>query len=148
MYSRDELFLRLLECYFGLHFVRRIASQEISTKINLLWSLKPFLTLVHTLLLFMSLMDQYEYFQRQIYTGYQRRRNWNMSWLNPLWVGCGSPLTTCWRWGKPMPMETSIAGVLSVNTTAYLIISNMLWTSTGRYSIILMVCVVLYFAYI
>ena len=38
MYSRDELFLRSLECYFGIY-----------TKITLEWALKQFVTRVHTL---------------------------------------------------------------------------------------------------
>ena len=36
MYSRDELFLGSLECYFGIYFPRCFATREINTKITLL----------------------------------------------------------------------------------------------------------------
>ena len=49
MYSRDEPFLRSLECYFGIYFPRCFATREISTKITLSWALKRFITRVHTL---------------------------------------------------------------------------------------------------
>ena len=35
MYSRDELFLHSLECYFGVYFPRCFATREINTKITL-----------------------------------------------------------------------------------------------------------------
>ena len=34
MYSRDELFLGSLECYFGIYFPRCFATREINTKIQ------------------------------------------------------------------------------------------------------------------
>ena len=40
MYSRDEPFLRSLECYFGVY---------LNTKTTLSWALKPFVIRVHTL---------------------------------------------------------------------------------------------------
>ena len=49
MYSRDELFLRSLECYFWIYFPRCFATREINTKITLSWPLKQFVTRVHTL---------------------------------------------------------------------------------------------------
>ena len=47
--SRDEPFLRSLECYFGIFFPRCFATREINTKITLSWALKQFVTRVHTL---------------------------------------------------------------------------------------------------
>ena len=47
MYSRDEPFLRSLECYFGIYFPRCFATREINTKITLSWALKRFVTRVH-----------------------------------------------------------------------------------------------------
>ena len=49
MYSRDELFLHSLECYFGVYFPRCFTTWEINTKITLSWALKQFITRVHTL---------------------------------------------------------------------------------------------------
>ena len=49
MYSRDELFLRSPERYFGVYFPRCFATREINTKITLSWALKQFVTRVHTL---------------------------------------------------------------------------------------------------
>ena len=49
MCSRNELFLRLLECYFGVYFPRCFTTREINTKITLSWALKQFVTRVHTL---------------------------------------------------------------------------------------------------
>ena len=49
MYSRDEPFLRSLECYFDIYFPRCFATREINTKITLSWVLKRFVTRVHTL---------------------------------------------------------------------------------------------------
>ena len=49
MYSRHELFLRSLECYFGIYFPRCFATRERNTKITLSWALKQFVTWVHTL---------------------------------------------------------------------------------------------------
>ena len=49
MYSRDELFMRSLECYFGIYFPRCCATREINTKITLSWAHKPFATGLHTL---------------------------------------------------------------------------------------------------
>ena len=49
MYSRDELFLCSLECYFCVYFPRCFATREINTKITLSWALKQFVTQVHTL---------------------------------------------------------------------------------------------------
>ena len=49
MYSREELFLRSLECYFGVYFPRCFATREKNTKITLSWALKQFVTRVHTL---------------------------------------------------------------------------------------------------
>ena len=48
MYPRDELFLRSLECYFGVHFPCCFATQEINTKTTLSWALKQFVTRAHT----------------------------------------------------------------------------------------------------
>ena len=48
MYSRDELFLRSLERYFGVYVPRCFAIREIKTKISLSWALKQFVTRVHT----------------------------------------------------------------------------------------------------
>ena len=49
MHSRDEPFLRSLECYFGIYFPRCFATREINTKITLSWALKRLVTRVHTL---------------------------------------------------------------------------------------------------
>ena len=49
MYSYDELFMRSLECYFGLYFPRCCTTREINTKITLSWAHKQFATRVHTL---------------------------------------------------------------------------------------------------
>ena len=49
MYSRDELFLSSLKCYFGVYFPHCFATREINTKITLLWALKQFITQLHTL---------------------------------------------------------------------------------------------------
>ena len=49
MYSRDELFLRSLECYFGIYFPRCFATREINTKITFSWALKQFANRMHTL---------------------------------------------------------------------------------------------------
>ena len=49
MYSRDKLFLRSLECYFAVNFPRCFATREINNKITLSWTLKQFVTRVHTL---------------------------------------------------------------------------------------------------
>ena len=49
MYSCDELFMRSLECYFGVYFPRCCATREINTKITLSWAHKQFTTRVHTL---------------------------------------------------------------------------------------------------
>ena len=38
MYSRDELFLRSLECYFGVYFPRCFATREINIKNDILVS--------------------------------------------------------------------------------------------------------------
>ena len=46
MYSFGELFMRSLECYFGVYFL--VAAQK-NTKITLEWAHKPFVTRVHTL---------------------------------------------------------------------------------------------------
>ena len=48
-HSRDELFLRSLECYFCVYFPRCFATREINTKITLSWAPKQFVTRVHTL---------------------------------------------------------------------------------------------------
>ena len=48
MYSCDELFMRPLECYFGVYFPRCCATREINTKITLSWAHKQFATRVHT----------------------------------------------------------------------------------------------------
>ena len=47
--SRDELFVRSLECYFGVYLPRCFATGEINSKITLSWALKQFVTRVHTL---------------------------------------------------------------------------------------------------
>ena len=39
MYSRDELFMRTLEYYFGVYLPRFFATREINTKIALSWAL-------------------------------------------------------------------------------------------------------------
>ena len=44
MYSCDELFMRSLECYFGVYFPRCCATREINTKITLSWAHKQFAT--------------------------------------------------------------------------------------------------------
>ena len=49
MYSRHELFLCSLECYFCNYFRRCFATREINTKITLSWALKQFVTRRHTL---------------------------------------------------------------------------------------------------
>ena len=49
MYSRNELFMRSPECYFGVYFPSCFADREINTKITLSWALKKFVTRVHTL---------------------------------------------------------------------------------------------------
>ena len=49
MCSRNELFMRSLECYFGVYFPSCFANREINTKIKLSWALKKFVTRVHTL---------------------------------------------------------------------------------------------------
>ena len=49
MYSRDELFLCSLECYFGVYFPSCEAMREISTKMTLSWAQKQFGSQVHTL---------------------------------------------------------------------------------------------------
>ena len=49
MYSRDELFLHSLKCYFGVYFPHCYATREINTKITLSWALKQFITWIHTL---------------------------------------------------------------------------------------------------
>ena len=49
MSSRDELFLRYLECSFDLYFPGCLATRELNTKITLSWALKQFVTLVYTL---------------------------------------------------------------------------------------------------
>ena len=43
-----ELSLRSLACYFGVYCPRCFATREINTKITREWSLKPFVTKVHT----------------------------------------------------------------------------------------------------
>ena len=48
MYSRDKLFTRSLECYFGVHFPRCRATREINTKITLSWARKQFACREHT----------------------------------------------------------------------------------------------------
>ena len=47
MYSREELFLSSLECYFCVYFPSCEATREINTKITLSWALKQFVTRVH-----------------------------------------------------------------------------------------------------
>ena len=54
MYSCDELFMRSLECYFGVYFPRCCATREINTKITLSWAHKQFATQVHTLFYILS----------------------------------------------------------------------------------------------
>ena len=49
MYCRAKLFIRSLECYFGVYFTRCFATREINTKITLSWAYKPFATTVQTL---------------------------------------------------------------------------------------------------
>ena len=49
VYSCDVLFMRSQECYFDVYFPRWCATQEINTKITLLWAHKQFATRVHTL---------------------------------------------------------------------------------------------------
>ena len=49
MNSCDELFMRSLECYFGVYFPRCCATREINIKITLSWAHKQFATRVHTL---------------------------------------------------------------------------------------------------
>ena len=49
MYCRDELFLRSLECYFGVYFPRCFVTQEINNKITLSWALKQLVTRVRAL---------------------------------------------------------------------------------------------------
>ena len=44
--SWRELFLRSLECYFGVYFPRCFATREINTKITLSWVLKQFVTYI------------------------------------------------------------------------------------------------------
>ena len=43
MYTRDELFLCSLECYFGVYFLCCFATREINTKITLKWAQKQFI---------------------------------------------------------------------------------------------------------
>ena len=50
MHSRVKLFLRSLQCYFGIYFPRCFATREINTKITLSRALKLFATRVHTLI--------------------------------------------------------------------------------------------------
>ena len=49
MYSCDKLFLCSLECYFGVYFPCCFATQEINTKITILWVQKKIGTRVHAL---------------------------------------------------------------------------------------------------
>ena len=49
MYSCDELFMRSIECYFGVYFPRCCATREINTKITPSWAHRQFVTRVHTL---------------------------------------------------------------------------------------------------
>ena len=44
MYSRAELFMCSLECYFGVYFSHCCATQEINTKITLSLAYKQFAT--------------------------------------------------------------------------------------------------------
>ena len=53
MYSRGQLFMRSLECYFGVYFPSCAATREINTKITLEWAYKQFATRVHTLFYFL-----------------------------------------------------------------------------------------------
>ena len=55
MHSRNELFLRSLDCDFGVYFTRCSAAREINTKITLSWALKQFFTREHTLLCIYSI---------------------------------------------------------------------------------------------
>ena len=48
MYSRDEPFLRSLECYFGIYFPRCFATREIYNKITHSRALKQFVTWLYT----------------------------------------------------------------------------------------------------
>ena len=47
-YSRNEHFIHSLECYFGVYFPRCCVTQEINTKITLLWACKQFTTQVQS----------------------------------------------------------------------------------------------------
>ena len=53
MYSRDELFQRSRESYFGVYCPSCEAMREINNKIALEWALKQFVTRVHTLFYFL-----------------------------------------------------------------------------------------------
>ena len=53
MYSRDELFKRSRECYFGVNIPGCEATRGINTKITLEWAQKQLVTRVHTLFYFL-----------------------------------------------------------------------------------------------
>ena len=49
MYSRDELFMHSLQCYFGVYLSHCFPTREINTKITPSWLYKQFATRVHSL---------------------------------------------------------------------------------------------------
>ena len=58
MYSRDKLFTRSLECYFGVYFPRCCTTREINTKITPSWAHKQFAIPVHKLFSMSALLSE------------------------------------------------------------------------------------------
>ena len=105
------MFLWPLECYFGIHFPRCFATQELNTKITLSWALKQFVTQVHTLFSIYSLTGAISYMWLFIIPWWisvggistfifmSTRANWKCRWwLNSayllVWCTKGSRITS------------------------------------------------------
>ena len=58
MYSRDKLFTRSLECYFGVYSPRCCTTRKMNTKITPSWAHKQFATPVHKLFSMSALLSE------------------------------------------------------------------------------------------
>ena len=96
MFSRDELFLRALECYFRAYMPRCLATRDINTKITLSWALKQFVNRVHTLFSISPVTWQWQvwdiyqtfYSEKTPHTS-TSRANYKMS-LSSFWYICAT----------------------------------------------------------